>query len=534
MSSTAGEWVSRLSTVDSPEKVILQALEESLASNTLAAFNLKLEELANSDAQRSYLHSTPLELVPVLLSGNSTILEYPVDARQTLQIIAEHGSPKEVLLVVEESLDFLARMHVDDDEQDLEVESISQILTWKWINLLEMDTLAFPRLVLRKRSAPETATPVVKHLCKSFNKLGPLFEASEPRGWELVDLCIRFGRALLGWFDARPADPEKIPEAKAWIQALLFSVVAECLSDSALARAESDFIGRLTAASSDFAQPTSSLDLEIDHTKHLTGEFVLSILTWQDSKPPVEVNKSLQFDLPSALFCLSQPKWRLAAVWWLTECITTGLGEGEYLNNDIATEIIPAVSSVSATDPVPETRAASFHVLTEIILKVHPEVAFDLVRQLAGEECPFSNMQSAAIGLLRRLVVRAFNKKPPAADDPFAAPILLREYAPILFKSPLLDETVANDSKVKDPQEVNRIVESLGFYYVLLARDTNNLTGVRDPAFLKETNTTFVGPLRKRLALWGAESNDQETQAAARTIELSLERVEDMLSNLGL
>ncbi|KAG8773953.1 hypothetical protein FRC12_002220, partial [Ceratobasidium sp. 428] len=140
MDSTAGDWVNRLSTVDSPEKVILQALEESLASNTLAAFNLKLEELANSDAQRSYLHSTPLELVPVLLSVNSTILEYPADARQTLQTIAKHGSPKEVLLVVEESLDFLARIHVDDDEQDLEVKSISQILTWKWINLLEMDT----------------------------------------------------------------------------------------------------------------------------------------------------------------------------------------------------------------------------------------------------------------------------------------------------------------------------------------------------------------------------------------------------------
>ncbi|KAG8775997.1 hypothetical protein FRC12_001141 [Ceratobasidium sp. 428] len=193
-----------------------------------------------------------------------------------------------------------------------------------------------------------------------------------------------------------------------------------------------------------------------------------------------------------------------------------------------------AVSSVSATDPVPETRAASFRVLTEIVLKVHPETAFDLVRQLAGEECPFSNMRSAAIGLLRRLVVRAFNKKLPAADDPFAAPILLQEYGPILFKSPLLDETVANDSEVKDPQEVNRIVESLGFYYVLLARDTNNLTGVRDPMFWNETNTKFVGPLNKRLALWGAESNDQETQAAARTIEMSLERVRDTLSNLGL
>ncbi|KAG8679629.1 hypothetical protein FRC08_016854 [Ceratobasidium sp. 394] len=216
------------------------------------------------------------------------------------------------------------------------------------------------------------------------------------------------------------------------------------------------------------------------------------------------------------------------------EYVSTGLNEEEYLNGDIATDLVPTVSSVAATDPVPRTRAAAFRLLTRIILRVHPEIAFGLVHQLAGEECPFPNMRASAVCLLRQLVVQAFVKKPPAEDNPFAARILLQEYAPILFKSYLLDEAAAGASESADPQEINRIVESLGFYYVLLARDTENLTGVRDPQFVKETGTKFVAPLKEKLPRWGAEAEDQETQFVARTAEVSLERVEELLSNLEL
>ncbi|KAG9079962.1 hypothetical protein FRC06_007246 [Ceratobasidium sp. 370] len=215
------------------------------------------------------------------------------------------------------------------------------------------------------------------------------------------------------------------------------------------------------------------------------------------------------------------------------ERVSTGLDEEEYLNGDVATDMVPAISSVAATDPTPEIRAAAFRLLTRIVLKVHPEIAFGLVHQLANEECPFPNMRASAVCLLRQLVVRAFDTRPPAKDDPFAARILLREYAPILFRSYLLDGTTANVSEPADPQEINRIVESLGFYYVLLARDTKNLTGVRDPEFSNETGAEFVAALKQKMPLW-AETEDQETQFVARTAQVSLERVEELFSNLLL
>ncbi|KAG9119245.1 hypothetical protein FRC07_005805 [Ceratobasidium sp. 392] len=469
------DWVDKLSAAEAPEEIMLQALKENLYSDTLATFNDKLKEIASLDASRIVLRSTPLELVPVLLAANQSITDHPIDVRQTLELIALHGSAKEVLLVVQESLGSLVRSIRDQDNEDADEEpppaaSPAQVV-WKWASLVEMYSLAFPRLVLRKRSAPETAGPIVEHLRKSFATLGILIDPNTSQGPEVVDSCIRLRNTLLRWFETIGVVPAEITKFKVSLQALLYTSVAEC-----------------------------------DLRRHL----------------------------PGALFWLSRPKWRRVALRWLTERISTGLSVETDLNSDIATDIVPAISSVAATDPRPDTRAAAFRLLTQIVLKVHSEVAFGLVHQLVGEDCPFMNMRASAVSLLRQLVVRAFSKKPPAADDPFAARILLQEYAPILFRSYLLGGAATTSSEVPDPQEINRIVESLGFYYVLLARDTDNLTGVRDPKFQNETNAEFIAPLKQRLIAWGAESEDQQTQFAARTTEVSLERVEEMLANLEL
>ncbi|KAG8736351.1 hypothetical protein FRC10_009412, partial [Ceratobasidium sp. 414] len=488
------------------EEIILRALKESLDSNGLAVFNRKFGELATSDVHLEALQSTPLELVPVLLSAGNAITDHPAELRRTLELIARYGSAKEVLLVTQESLDTLVRSTKDDDDEgstddgDTLRASPSEIV-WKWINLIDMYTLAFPRLVLRKRSAPETAGPIVEHLRKSFDSLGILIDPNTYEGQDIVDSSIRLGYALLGWFRAVQADVGKVGEFK--------------------------------AASSDF-MPSSASNSNTTGTNHIIGKFVILALGQGDSNLQGEARLTLGSHLPDALLCLSQPKWRHVALKWLMECVSTGLGGEEYLNGDIATDMVPAVSSVAATDPTPETRAAAFRLLTQITLKVHPEIAFGLVHQLADEACPFPNMRASAVGLLRQLVVRAFSKNPPAKDDPFAARILLQEYASILFRSYLLNGAAANAPEPADPQEINRIVESLGFYYVLLARDTENLTGVRDLEFSKEMNTKFVAPLKQKMPVWGAEAEGQGTQFVARTAEVSLERVEEFLSNLRL
>lgn len=99
-----------------------------------------------------------------------------------------------------------------------------------------------------------------------------------------------------------------------------------------------------------------------------------------------------------------------------------------------------------------------------MVFKVQRTVGFRLVRDLASKECPFPNMRASAIGLLRRLVVRAFSQGMPRVDDPFRSRVLLEEFNPILFSK-----------EADDVQEMNRVVEALGFYQVLLGRDEANV-----------------------------------------------------------
>ncbi|CEL60575.1 hypothetical protein RSOLAG1IB_12384 [Rhizoctonia solani AG-1 IB] len=193
--------------------------------------------------------------------------------------------------------------------------------------------------------------------------------------------------------------------------------------------------------------------------------------------------------------------------------------------------MIPIVSTPASTDPDSKSRSVLFNLLTQMILKVQPVHAFKFVRDLASEECPYLNMRSSAIGLLRRLVVRAFNRSLQAEDDPFASRLLLEEYKPILFQSPILEKKEAGPESI-DAQEMNRLVEILGFFYVLLARDKNNLTGVRDTKGTQELRDRIVGPLKAISSELESTSEDPSVLFSVRSISVSLERIEEMVSGI--
>ncbi|KAF8667192.1 hypothetical protein RHS04_09349 [Rhizoctonia solani] len=190
------------------------------------------------------------------------------------------------------------------------------------------------------------------------------------------------------------------------------------------------------------------------------------------------------------------------------------------------------ISTSASTDPDSKSRATLFNLLTQIILKVQASHAFKFIRDLASDEYPYLNMRSSAISLLRRLVVRAFNHHPPAKDDPFASPLLLEEYNPILFQSPILEEKEAEGLKSIDTQEMHRLVEVLGFFYVLLARDEKNSTGVRSPENIKILRDKLVGPLTRISSEQEPISEDPSLFFAMRSISVSLERIEEIVSRI--
>ncbi|KAF8601868.1 hypothetical protein BDV93DRAFT_607828 [Ceratobasidium sp. AG-I] len=542
---TGEDWVTSLENTDTPDLVVLEALKESLNGGQLGEFNTQVQKLLSSDTHHNILESTPLEVIPVLLAANAAVLDHLNDVERTVRLISQYGSAKEVLLVAQESLDALLQSTKSYDEEETSEDETTPggdtgqrptpiPVIWRWVRIIEMYTLAFPRLVLRKRSATDTAAPIVEHLQKSFHMLGSSIEEASTQGQEVVGSCIQLVHALLGWFDTVRADAGDVSAFKAQLRNLILVGVAECLSDCDVTKAHNEFLARLSATCSDLVPPNSLPSNEsspIASRRYTIGKFVLYTLSNTDFKDSAGVHKALKDQMHAVFLCLSGLRWRRTAIGWVANCIANRFGKEEYLEEHVATELVPLVSSVAATDSNPTTRGVSFSLLTQIILAVHPEVAFGLVRELIGEECPFPNMRASAVALLRQLVVRAFSRTPRSEDDPFAARMLLDEFATILFRSPLLED---DDTDLVDDQEMSRVVECLGLYNVLLGRDKENLTGVRDPEFTKETNTKFVKPLRQLISRLGLDSDDDATRLAIRATEVSLERVELAMAGMKL
>ncbi|CAE6462240.1 unnamed protein product [Rhizoctonia solani] len=530
------DWIERAKKSKDPTQIIREALEKCLNEDSLPDLNRALTELANDEAYSHLLEPTPLELVPILRLANDAITSHPQSLQETYELIARHGSSKEIILVVQESLDsLLQEVHELEDDEESARSTPSQII-WKWVRLIDMYTLAFPRLVLRKRSAPETASPIIQHLRDLFGLLGQLVDPDEPVSQELVEACMRLGYALLGWFDAVGCKAHEIGGCKAALEQLLSVVIAKCLSDRHIMQDHNDFLYRLRAAGLAFT-PTHSTErnskMTIQTKTQSIGTFILYYLSNRGPVRPKGTRQALKAQLSGLLAALHQPKWRQPALGAINDCVLGGLYEQEFLEEDIAAELVPVISTPASTDPDPKHRATLFTLLTRMILTVRPIHAFKFVQDLASEECPYLNMRSAAIGLLRRLVVRAFSQHPPLEDDPFTSRLLLEEYKSILLQSPVLEEMNLTGSKSADAQEINRLVEVLGFFYVLLARDENNLSGVRDTESIRELRDKLVNPLKRLVSEVDDTLDDPSLFFSLRSISVSLERIEEIMSGIS-
>ena len=94
-------------------------------------------------------------------------------------------------------------------------------------------------------------------------------------------------------------------------------------------------------------------------------------------------------------------------------------------------------------------------------------------------------MRVAAVGLVREAVLDALieMKTGKEKNNIFASPKFMQTFAPVVFR-PRLPEGAGVEGKgaleefLASPEPL-RLVESLGLYYVVLQRDTENLVSVK-------------------------------------------------------
>lgn len=145
--------------------------------------------------------------------------------------------------------------------------------------------------------------------------------------------------------------------------------------------------------------------------------------------------------------------------------------------------------------PSPLLRHIAFRLLSTLIESLtSPPLKLSLLIELI-KDCPWPQLRTAAIGILRGAVLAEIETAQAAKKDSeqslFASPALLDALGPILFRLEPLDlfekcasapasqeaERKMRDDILKfaDSEMPAMIAGALNFYYVLLSRDMNNL-----------------------------------------------------------
>ncbi|KAI0635285.1 hypothetical protein C8Q77DRAFT_1217164 [Trametes polyzona] len=208
------------------------------------------------------------------------------------------------------------------------------------------------------------------------------------------------------------------------------------------------------------------------------------------------------------------------------------------LEVDFVIPLIHLLPPLASHHPDPDIRHYTFRALSMVLGLSPSPVRFQLLKDLLSDEGTPPQMRIAAVGLLKEAVLEGLSQ---ATQNLFASPHLLSTFGPIVLRPdpPDVLETIASEDFLEGPEPL-RLVECLGFYYVLLQRDSANRTGVRDGASLDNVHRVLLDPLRVAMNRWTGEPAsstraDSEEHGGALQLgilEMWLDRVSSAMAAL--
>ncbi|KAI5481537.1 hypothetical protein MNV49_004294 [Pseudohyphozyma bogoriensis] len=164
------------------------------------------------------------------------------------------------------------------------------------------------------------------------------------------------------------------------------------------------------------------------------------------------------------------------ALFWAWWCVESTIERDGEVEDGGAFTLVELLSGVSAISPEPRVRFLAFRLVSTLITKgiKKEETQFMILKDLL-EDCPYDQLRSAAIGLLREVLSSKFEG---TSSSIFVSPLLLHELENTLLRFSPLDLLSSATSPVvaKDFLEEHHrsTMEKLGFYYFLLSRDKSN------------------------------------------------------------
>ncbi|KAI0360562.1 hypothetical protein OH77DRAFT_1556453 [Trametes cingulata] len=216
------------------------------------------------------------------------------------------------------------------------------------------------------------------------------------------------------------------------------------------------------------------------------------------------------------------------------------------LDTDLIVPLIHLLPHIASNHPDADVRHFTFRIVSLVLGLSPPPVRFGLLKDLLSDEDTPRQMRIAAVGLLKEAVLEGLSG---GDQNIFASRHLLSTFGPIVLRPdpPDVFETTTLEEFLDGPEPL-RLVESLGFYYVLLQRDQRNqarclssATGVRDADSLANVRRSLLKPLETGLHRLGQGTTagvgnqaDHGYSLQLQILEMWLDRVYKAVDAVGI
>ncbi|KAG2144125.1 uncharacterized protein EDB93DRAFT_1153744 [Suillus bovinus] len=419
----------------------------------------------------------PLDILPGLLRWRRK------EAVDLIILISEKCSSKEVLIVIQETLEQITQLACEDGAEEEHVPGLVQCL----INVLVSSTKSVPRLTLGKRTALSVVSPLVSAVSSAVSSIGS--NLTQDIGRSLLVEVSRMSQEFYMWIIKTGSEADAA-EARKIIVLLLDTTVlacASCIRASLCARAFEKQYPRLTVSSTiepDWQEGEQAIMsvLTTLRAMNVSSQDVLDdptissliILAHQDESYPL--SKDLPSKLHSMLTTSIQMNFALdESLFLIFRSVTQNLTQPSF-PPELATSLCVVLPALASTHLDPFIRHFSLRLIALILARL-PSVLQQQILITLASDAEFPQMQAAAIGLLKEFVLEALQAPALSGEqNVFASPLLIRSFGPILFRTMPSDylSTVRVAGDIEKSLEPSRIAEVLSFYYVLLQRDRDN------------------------------------------------------------
>ncbi|KAI0042820.1 hypothetical protein FA95DRAFT_1499530, partial [Auriscalpium vulgare] len=533
-----------------------QDLEHDLSSIARAVVNEGIED-----------HLDALTLVPLLIPSARE------GSDQLLETIGQHCSAKEIVIAVQESTERVGGI-VDEDQADeghvslaMQVARImalyasGELPTLSVLNTPLHASAAIPRLKVRIPPSEKLQT-IFPELEETLSSAAA--QASVHEGRTLVSNASHLVQKTAAWASENGgADSHELPKCNVLLTSFLDTTLEACAGKIASSVDQRTFEACFprfvyrSAVRPDWEEGAKAVLSALEASDALGRTFdvlhsqptIASLVLLAHSSPPNRPTLAGLISIFPLIMTSLQSNAALDSSLAILLQVLCGPSAGSpkaEVSADILIPLATVFPALCSAHPEPATRHLTFRLFGQLLRLTPPPLRLQILADLLSPaEDAFPQMRTAAVGLVKDAVLEALAVSPDATKTSalasvFGSPLLLQSIGRFVFRSDPADLFSSQPSmdEFQDSPEPARLAECLGFYYVLLLRDTDNRTGIRDPSSIRSIEASFLGPLRLMLRGWLEDDAvsrmyDLHDILPLASLQTSVERIDAALEGIS-